>query len=106
MATPQEIKLQKENNKLQKEYNEILKDRIGISAKEKADGDDFANALQSASKIIKEQTVQRRELLSISNRLTKTSADEFALLGKELRAKNAGLNIGKNKYLYKKIFLT
>ena len=105
MATPQEIKLQKENNKLQKEYNEILRDRIGISAKEKADGDDFANALQSASKIIENQTVQKRELLSISNRLTKTSADEFALLGKELRSKGAGLNIGKKQLKLQKDIL-
>ena len=105
MATPQEIKLQKENNKLQKEYNEILKDRIGISAREKADGDDFANALQSASKMIENQTVQKRELLSISNRLTKTSADEFSLLGKELRAKNAGLNIGKKQISLQKDIL-
>tara|TARA_R110000851_G_scaffold19637_3_gene60201 strand:+ start:880 stop:3198 length:2319 start_codon:yes stop_codon:yes gene_type:complete len=105
MATPEEIKLQKENNKLQKEYNDILKDRIGISAAEKADGDDFANALQSASKMIKEQTVQKRELLSISNRLTKTSADEFSLLGKELRAKNAGLNIGKKQISLQKDIL-
>lgn len=89
MPTPQELRRKEKELALEKELLAVQKDRIGISAREKADSDDYANALSSALKEIKNQGVEKRELLSISNRLTKATADEFALTSKELRGKKA-----------------
>ena len=89
MATPEELRRKEKELALEKELLAVQRSRIGISAREKADSDDYANALASALKEIKNQGVEKRELLSISNRLTKATADEFALTSKELRGKKA-----------------
>jgi len=105
MATKEEIKLQKESIRLQKESNQLQRDRIGMDAQQKANQDDFANALASSVKNIANQNVEKKELLSISSRLNKLTSEEYTLTGEELKSKKFGNDLAKKQLQNKKDIL-
>jgi hypothetical protein len=69
---------------LEKELLELLQKRQGIQRDTLEDSRDFANVLQSQSKEIKEQIVQRNKLRSLSREVVKQAEDLYSITKDEL----------------------
>ena len=74
----------KERLSLEQELLELLKKRQGVQKDTLEDSRDFANVLQSQTKEIKEQIVQRNKIRSLSREVVKQAEDLYSITKDEL----------------------
>ena len=88
---------------LEKELLELLQRRQGIQRDTLEDSRDFANVLQSQSKEIKEQIVQRNKLNSISRSIVKQAEDLYSVTQDELGTTKSINDLAKKRQELEKI---
>ncbi len=88
---------------LEQELLDLLKKRQGIQRDTLEDSRDFANVLQSQTKEIKEQIVQRNKLNSISRSIVKQAEDLYSVTQDELGTTKSINDLAKKRQELEKI---
>jgi len=97
MATPEELKRQKEITRLKKLELEYDKQSSQISRADVANSDDFSSLLRENLKSLKLVQAAKSEILSIDRRITKQVNDAFAFDIKQLGNAKASQDLAKQR---------